>query len=69
MQIGLNERKEIVNVATLGGIVGGIEIDNPPEEFLTTPFHPGKWQYMDGKITLTDNPAPEGEWLPLGGIQ
>ncbi|WP_440868127.1 DUF2977 domain-containing protein [Staphylococcus shinii] len=51
MQISVNDENLIVGYADVGGIEGGIEIDNSiiPSDFILM-FRPRKFQYIDGKI-------------------
>ena len=51
MQIKVDGDNLIVGYADVGGIEGGIEIDNSilPSDFILM-FRPRKFQYVDGKI-------------------
>ena len=49
MQIKVNQNKEIIGFATLGGFPDGIEVDALPEGFEDA-FYPGKYIYTDGFI-------------------
>ena len=56
MQILVNNEDLIVGYADVGGIEGGIEINNSivPSDFIPL-FKPNKFQYIDGKIDYNKN--------------
>lgn len=54
MQLQLNDKSEVVGFATVGGIDGGVTVDNVPDNFASD-FKAGYYVLIDGK-TLSVNP-------------
>lgn len=58
MQILLNDKKEIIGYAIVGGLDNGIDVDDIPQDFIDN-FKPLKYKYENEKITLNKNYSEE----------
>ncbi len=58
MQILLNDKKEIISYAIVGGLDNGIDVDDIPQDFIDN-FKPLKYKYENEKITLNKNYSEE----------
>ena len=58
MQILLNDKKEIISYAIVGGLDNGIDVDDIPQDFIDN-FKPLKYKYKNEKITLNKNYSEE----------
>lgn len=56
MQITLNDQGYIASYALIGGLVGGIEIETPPDELLEDfEKHPEAYKLADGELVLDED--------------
>ena len=59
MQVQLDDQNRVVAYADIGGVEGGIQMDDDtvPEEFQVD-FWAGKWRLKDGNLELTGEAKP-----------